>query len=86
MRRGENNTGVDSSMWLMNTDTLNTEWSGKSERDRNKRKKVKSKGKVSDTFMWREEEHHLLESFKDSPARPSGKSRIKNMKTYEEIW
>jgi hypothetical protein len=32
MRRGENNTGVDSSIWLMNTDTLNDERGGESER------------------------------------------------------
>jgi len=77
MRRGENNTGVDSSIYLMNTDRLNTERSGESERDRNKRKKVKRKGIMSDTFIWGEEEHHFLEVFEASPARPSGKSSIK---------
>ena len=32
---------------------------------------------MSDTFVWGEVEHHLLENFQASPARPSGKSRIK---------
>lgn len=46
-------------------------------RERNKEKKVKSKGIMSDNFIWGEEEHNLLESFHASPARPSGESSIK---------
>jgi len=51
--------GKQYSIKLMNTDRLNTELSGESERDRNKRKKVERKGIMSDTFIWEEEEHHF---------------------------
>jgi hypothetical protein len=32
---------------------------------------------MSDNFIWGKEEHHLLESFQASPARPSGKRSVK---------
>jgi hypothetical protein len=52
-------------------------------KDRKRRKQVKSKGVVTDSFTWGKKEHHFVRSSQASPARPSGRSSVK-MKMFEE--